>query len=343
VPPGELGADICVGNTQRFGMPMGNGGPHAAYLATKDEYKRSMPGPAGRRQRRYPRTARLSPRPADARAAHPAREGDQQHLHGAGAAGRRRQHVRGLPRAEGLLRIARRVASYTAVLAAGLEAMGLARAHGDAFDTLELVTGERTDAVLAAAVAAGMNLRRASATSVGISLDETTTRADVEAIWSVFGAFGKPPADLWARSEKGIESLIPTGPQAQQRLPHHPTFHRHRSETEMLRYLRALADKDLALDRSMIPLGSCTMKLNATSEMIPITWPEFADIHPFAPAEQRAGYELLRRQLEAWLCEATGYAGVSLQPNAGSQGEYAGLLAIRAWHAARARPAATSA
>jgi len=335
VPPGELGADICVGNSQRFGMPMGNGGPHAAYLATKDEYKRSMPG----------RLVGVSVDTRGRPAYRLALQTREQHI-------RREKATSNICTAqvlpavvasmyaiyhgpEGLLRIARRVASYTAVLAAGLEAMGLTRAHGDAFDTLELVTGERSDAVLAAAVAAGMNLRRASPTSVGISLDETTTRADVEAIWSVFGAFGKPPADLWARSEKGIESLIPTGLRRSSAFLTHPTFHRHRSETGMLRYLRTLADKDLALDRSMIPLGSCTMKLNATSEMIPITWPEFANIHPFAPAEQRAGYDLLRRQLEAWLCEATGYAGVSLQPNAGSQGEYAGLLAIRAWHAAR--------
>jgi glycine dehydrogenase len=335
VPPGELGADICIGNTQRFGMPMGNGGPHAAYLATKDEYKRSMPG----------RLVGVSVDTRGRPAYRLALQTREQHI--------RREKATSnictaqvLPAvvasmyavyhgAEGLLRIARRVASYAAVLAAGLEAMGLSRVHGAAFDTIEVSAGDRTDAVLAAAVAAGMNLRRASPTSVGISLDETTTRADVEAIWSVFGAFGKPPSDLWARSEKGVESLIPTGLRRSSAFLTHPTFHRHRSETEMLRYLRDLADKDLALDRSMIPLGSCTMKLNATSEMIPITWPEFANIHPFAPAEQRTGYELLRRQLEAWLCEATGYAGVSLQPNAGSQGEYAGLLAIRAWHAAR--------
>ncbi|MEO5882839.1 MAG: aminomethyl-transferring glycine dehydrogenase [Caldimonas sp.] len=334
-PPGELGADICVGNTQRFGMPMGNGGPHAAFLATKDEYKRSMPG----------RLVGVSVDSHGRPAYRLALQTREQHI-------RREKATSNICTAqvlpavvasmyavyhgpEGLLRIARRVASYTAVLAAGLEAMGLVRVHGDAFDTIELETGERTDAVLAAAVAAGMNLRRASPASVGISLDETTTRADVEAIWSVFGAFGRPPSDLWARNEKGVESLIPTGLRRSSAFLAHPTFNRHRSETGMLRYLRGLADKDLALDRSMIPLGSCTMKLNATSEMVPITWPEFANIHPFAPADQRAGYDLLRRQLEAWLCEATGYAGVSLQPNAGSQGEYAGLLAIRAWHAAR--------
>jgi len=337
VPPGELGADICVGNTQRFGMPMGNGGPHAAYLATKDEFKRSMPG------RLVGVSVDAHGRPAY-RLALQTRE---QHI-------RREKATSNICTAQvlpavvagmyavyhgpqGLLRIARRVASYTAVLAAGLESMGLARTHADAFDTIEVRTAARTEAVIAAALAAGMNLRRASAASVGISLDETTTRADVDAIWSVFASsgFGKTPDNAWAGSEKGIESLIPPALRRTSAFLSHPTFHRHRSETGMLRYLRSLADKDLALDRTMIPLGSCTMKLNATSEMIPITWPEFAAIHPFAPAEQRAGYDLLRRQLEGWLCEATGYAGVSLQPNAGSQGEYAGLLAIRAWHAAR--------
>jgi glycine dehydrogenase len=337
VSPGELGADICVGNTQRFGMPMGNGGPHAAYLATKDEFKRSMPG------RLVGVSVDVHGRPAY-RLALQTRE---QHI-------RREKATSNICTAqvlpavvasmyavyhgpEGLTRIARRVASFTAVLATGLEAMGLVRVNDAAFDTLEIRTGEATAAVLEAAVGAGMNLRRASATSVGISLDETTTRADVEAIWAAFAAAGSgaAPRDIWARSEKGVISLIPAGLQRSSTFLTHPTFHRHRSETEMLRYLRQLADKDLALDRSMIPLGSCTMKLNATSEMIPITWPEFADIHPFAPADQRAGYDALRLQLEAWLCEATGYAGVSLQPNAGSQGEYAGLLAIRAWHTSR--------
>jgi glycine dehydrogenase len=337
VPPGELGADICVGNTQRFGMPMGNGGPHAAYLATKDEFKRSMPG----------RLVGVSVDSHGRPAYRLALQTREQHI-------RREKATSNICTAqvlpavvasmyavyhgpEGLLRIARRVASYAAVLAAGFEAMGLARANEAAFDTLEVRTGDKTGTVLAAAVAAGMNLRPASATSVGISLDETTTRADIEALWSVFSSsgLGAPPVDIWARSEKGVESLIPLALRRTSTFLTHPTFHRHRSETGLLRYLRQLADKDLALDRSMIPLGSCTMKLNATSEMIPITWPEFANIHPFAPADQRAGYDLLRRQLEAWLCEATGYAGVSLQPNAGSQGEYAGLLAIRAWHAAR--------
>ena len=335
--PGEIGADICVGNTQRFGMPMGNGGPHAAYLATKDEFKRSMPG------RLVGVSVDVHGKPAY-RLALQTRE---QHI-------RREKATSNICTAqvlpavvasmyavyhgpEGLTRIARRVASYTAVLAAGLEAMGIARLNDAAFDTIELRTDEKTAAVLQGAASAGINLRRASTTSVGISLDEMTTRADVDAIWGAFAAagLGTAPRDAWSRAEKGIASLIPADRQRTSAFLTHPTFHRHRSETAMLRYLRHLADKDLALDRSMIPLGSCTMKLNATSEMIPITWPEFADIHPFAPAEQRAGYEELRVQLEAWLCEATGYAGVSLQPNAGSQGEYAGLLAIRAWHASR--------
>ena len=334
VPPGELGADVCVGNTQRFGMPLGNGGPHAAYLATKDEFKRSMPG------RLVGVSVDAHGRPAY-RLALQTRE---QHI-------RREKATSNICTAqvlpavvasmyavyhgpEGLTRIARRAASYTAVLAAGLEAMGAARRNAYAFDTIEIATGAKTGAVLAEAERVGMNLRRSSAASVGISLDETTTRGDVESLWAAFASagFGAVPKDAWTRAEKGVASLIPADLQRTSAFLTHPTFHRHRSETAMLRYLRQLADKDLALDRSMIPLGSCTMKLNATSEMLPITWPEFADIHPFAPADQRAGYEALRAQLEAWLCEATGYAGVSLQPNAGSQGEYAGLLAIRAWH-----------
>ena len=175
---------------------------------------------------------------------------------------------------------------------------------------------------------------------LGIALDETTTRDDIVALWRVFAKDGQALPQL-ADFERGIAPMIPEGLRRTSPFLTHPVFNRHHSETEMLRYLRGLADKDLALDRSMIPLGSCTMKLNATSEMIPITWPEFANIHPFAPADQRAGYDVLRRQLEAWLCEATGYAGISLQPNAGSQGEYAGLLAIRAWHASRGESSRT--
>ena len=271
--PGELGADICVGTTQRFGMPMGNGGPHAAYLATKDEFKRSMPG----------RLVGVSVDAHGAPAYRLALQTREQHI-------RREKATSNICTAqvlpavvasmyavyhgpEGLTRIARRVASYTAVLAAGFESMGVRRVNDAAFDTLELDVGARTDAVLATARDAGMNLRRASATSVGVTLDETTTRADVEAIWRAFAAAGVGEAGAtavaWARFEKGVAPLIPAHAVRTSPFLTHPTFHRHRSETEMLRYLRSLADKDLALDRSMIPLGSCTMKLNATSEMIP--------------------------------------------------------------------------
>ncbi len=225
------------------------------------------------------------------------------------------------------------MASYTAVLAAGLQQLGCTLAHASAFDTLCVETGARTESLLAAAVAAGFNLRRASATRIGITLDETTTRDDITALWSLF-ASGRPLPDF-AAHEKGVAALIPEGLQRSSAFLTHPVFNRHHSETDMLRYLRSLSDKDLALDRTMIPLGSCTMKLNATSEMIPITWPEFAHVHPFAPADQLEGYRQLNDQLCAWLSQATGYAGISLQPNAGSQGEYAGLLVIKAWHESR--------
>ena len=223
------------------------------------------------------------------------------------------------------------------MLAEGLRRLGYTVRGDSAFDTLSVDCGASTATVAQRALDAGMNLRRYPEwgdVMLGIALDETTTRDDIVALWRVFAAEGQALPEIGA-FERGIAPLIPEGLRRTSPFLAHPVFNRHRSETGMLRYLRSLADKDLALDRSMIPLGSCTMKLNATSEMIPITWPEFAQIHPFAPADQRVGYDVLRRQLEAWLCEATGYAGVSLQPNAGSQGEYAGLLAIRAWHASR--------
>jgi glycine dehydrogenase len=331
--PGEQGADIAVGTTQRFGMPMCNGGPHAAYMACKDEFKRSLPG-------------RLVGVSIDAHgnpAYRLALQTREQHI-------RREKATSNICTAQvlpavvasmyavyhgpqGLKRIAQRVASYTAVLAKSLEALGFTKGNGFAFDTLEVKTGAKTEVLLAAAIAAGMNFRRASADSLSLSLDETTTRDELHAILTVF-AEGRPVAGFDA-FEKGIASLIPAELQRSSSFLSHPVFNTHHSETEMLRYLRALADKDLALDRTMIPLGSCTMKLNATSEMIPITWPEFAGVHPFAPRDQLKGYELLDQQLTNWLCQATGYAGISLQPNAGSQGEYAGLLAIKAWHESR--------
>jgi glycine dehydrogenase len=335
VPPGEWGADIVVGSTQRFGMPMGAGGPHAAFLACRDEFKRSMPG-------------RLVGVSVDAHgnpAYRLALQTREQHI-------RREKATSNICTAQvlpavvasmyavyhgpqGLKRIAQRVASYTAILARGLEALGYTRTHHDtAFDTLSYHTEGATQSIAARAVSMGANVRIAWESYLCMSLDETTTRADVELLWTVFARDGQalPTFDAF---EKGIEPLIPANLRRTSAYLTHPVFNSHHSETGMLRYIRALSDKDLALDRSMIPLGSCTMKLNATSEMIPITWPEFANIHPFAPADQLAGYAELDRQLREWLCQATGYAGISLQPNAGSQGEYAGLLVIQAWHQSR--------
>ncbi|MGE0498102.1 MAG: aminomethyl-transferring glycine dehydrogenase [Ramlibacter sp.] len=334
VPPGEMGADIVVGTTQRFGMPMGAGGPHAAYMACRDEFKRSLPG-------------RLVGVSVDAHgnpAYRLALQTREQHI-------RREKATSNICTAQvlpavvasmyavyhgpqGLKRIAQRVASYTAILAAGLEQLGWSRTemhHQTAFDTLAYKTGDATDSIAARAHSMRTNLRKAWEEYTCISLDETTTRADVELLWKVFAKEGQQ-LPSFAAYEKGVEPLIPTELRRTSSFLTHPVFNTHHSETGMLRYIRALSDKDLALDRSMIPLGSCTMKLNATSEMIPITWPEFAHIHPFAPADQLQGYAQLDEQLREWLCQATGYAGISLQPNAGSQGEYAGLLAIRAFH-----------
>jgi glycine dehydrogenase len=219
-----------------------------------------------------------------------------------------------------------------------LKELGCQLQHEYAFDTLVVLSGARTESIANEARAGGMNLRLIAKDKLGISIDETTTRADITQLWKIFanagaGASAKLPE--WSTFEPGLASLIPKNLQRTSAYLTHPVFNAHHSETGMLRYIRALSDKDLALDRSMIPLGSCTMKLNATSEMIPITWPEFAQPHPFAPADQLQGFKLLDEQLRAWLCQATGYAGISLQPNAGSQGEYAGLLVIRAYHAAK--------
>jgi glycine dehydrogenase len=338
--PGEMGADIVVGSTQRFGMPMGCGGPHAAYLACRDDYKRSMPG----------RLVGVSVDVHGNPAYRLALQTREQHI-------RREKATSNICTAQvlpavvasmyavyhgpqGLTRIAQRVASYTAVLAAGLRTLGLALVHDSAFDTLTLDLGsaQAADALCSRAEAQGINLRRFTggrAAHVGISLDETSSRADITQLRSLCASPGQTlPAFADAGPGPGVRTLIPESLRRTSSFLTHPVFNSYQSETGMLRYIRRLSDKDLALDRSMIPLGSCTMKLNATSEMIPITWPEFAHIHPFAPADQRQGYALLDAQLRAWLCQATGYAGVSLQPNAGSQGEYAGLLVIRAYHAA---------
>ncbi len=334
VPPGELGADIVVGNSQRFGVPMGAGGPHAAFLACRDEFKRSMPG----------RLVGVSVDAHGAPAYRLALQTREQHI-------RREKATSNICTAQvllaviasmyavyhgpqGLKRIAQRVASYTAILRQGLSHLGFSKITPHAFDTLAIDTGPHTDAILQRALHGGANLRKLSATALGVSLDETTTRQDVMNLWSWFATQGQPLPSFDA-FEKGIDSLIPETLRRTSTYLTHPVFNRYHSETEMLRYIRRLSDKDLALDRTMIPLGSCTMKLNATSEMIPITWPEFARLHPFAPAEQLAGYAQMDADLQKWLSQATGYAGISLQPNAGSQCEYAGLLAIRGWQRAR--------
>ena len=332
--PGEMGADIVVGTTQRFGMPMGAGGPHAAYMACRDAFKRSLPG----------RLVGVSVDAHGNTAYRLALQTREQHI-------RREKATSNICTAQvlpavvasmyavyhgpqGLKRIAQRVAAYTAILARGLQSMGHTLRKETAFDTIWVLTKDATAPLMQRARDAGMNLRQACEQSIAISLDETTTREDIAALWQVFAQDGQalPSFDAF---EKGVEPLIPTELRRTSAYMTHPVFDSHHSETGMLRYIRSLSDKDLALDRSMIPLGSCTMKLNATSEMIPITWPEFAGVHPFAPADQLAGYKELDEQLRAWLCQATGYAGISLQPNAGSQGEYAGLLAIQAWHASR--------
>lgn len=333
-PPGEWGADIVVGTTQRFGMPMGAGGPHAAYLACRDDYKRSMPG----------RLVGVSVDTHGNPAYRLALQTREQHI-------RREKATSNICTAQvlpaviasmyavyhgpqGLKRIAERVAAYTAILAQGLKQLGYQLTSPSAFDTVTVMTGEATAMIGSRAHAARANLRNTFPNCLGISLDETTTREDLKLLWSFFAKPGQKLPDL-AAFEKGVEPLIPQELRRTSKFLTHPVFNTHHSETGMLRYIRALSDKDLALDRSMIPLGSCTMKLNATSEMIPITWPEFAHVHPFAPRDQLQGYAELDEQLRAWLCQATGYAGISLQPNAGSQGEYAGLLAIRAWHESR--------
>jgi glycine dehydrogenase len=332
-PPGQWGCDIAVGNSQRFGVPMGGGGPHAGFMACRDEFKRSLPG----------RLVGVSVDAHGAPAYRLALQTREQHI-------RREKATSNICTAQvllavmasmyavyhgpvGLKRIATRVATYTAVLSRALQTLGHKVLNPSAFDTLTIQTNDRTESIAARAVAEGANLRRLSPTHLGVSFDETTMRADVESVVRWFAAAGQAVPALW--DSTAPELLIP---QALRRtVPYltHPVFNAHHSETQMLRYIRGLSDKDLALDRTMIPLGSCTMKLNATSEMIPVTWPEFAHIHPFAPADQREGYTELNRQLTEWLSQATGYAGVSLQPNAGSQGEYAGLLAIRAWHDSR--------
>ncbi|WP_179197337.1 aminomethyl-transferring glycine dehydrogenase [Stenotrophomonas rhizophila] len=326
--PGEWGADIVVGNSQRFGVPFGFGGPHAAFMACRDAYKRSMPG-------------RLIGVSVDAQGNAAYRltlQTREQHI-------RREKATSNICTAqvllavmasmyavyhgpEGLTRIARRTHRLAAILAAALRTAGI-NVGEQFFDTLHVKDIDAT-AIHAKAAAARINLRAIDSEAVGISLDETTTRADIVALGQLFGA----SVDVEALDAATADAL-PAGLVRTSAFLTHPVFNTHHSEHELLRYLRSLADKDLAMDRTMIPLGSCTMKLNATAEMIPVTWPEFANIHPLAPADQALGYKELIDGLEAMLVECTGYDAVSLQPNSGAQGEYAGLLAIRAYHRSR--------
>lgn len=326
--PGEWGADIAIGSAQRFGVPFGFGGPHAGFMACRDVLKRSMPG----------RLVGVS-RDAQGRPAlRLALQTREQHI-------RREKATSNICTAQvllavmaglyavwhgpaGLAGIARRVHGQAAALRAALVAAGHTVVNDTYFDTLCVETGARTASVLEAAASARINLRQVGATQVSLSLDETVTPADLAALAEVFGA------SLGELALADGLPGIPAGVARQSAILSHPVFSSVQSETDMLRYLRRLADKDLALDRTMIPLGSCTMKLNATAEMLPITWPGFAHIHPFAPASQTRGYAELIERLSAALCEITGYDAVSLQPNSGAQGEYAGLLAIRAYHRA---------
>jgi glycine dehydrogenase len=327
--PGELGADIAIGSAQRFGVPTGYGGPHAAYMAVRDALKRSLPG----------RIVGLSIDSRGQPAYRLALQTREQHI-------RREKATSNICTAqvllaviasmyavyhgpEGLTHIARQVHRRVSVLAAGLRRLGFAPRSEAFFDTVTVDAGAKQSEIVARAVAENINLRIGLGT-LGIALDETTTAATVEAVWRAFG--GKL---AYAEVEAGARDALPAELKRSSVFLTHPVFHIHRSETELLRYMRKLSDRDLALDRAMIPLGSCTMKLNATSEMIPLTWPEFASLHPFAPREQAAGYHALFARLERWLCDITGYDAISLQPNSGAQGEYAGLLAIRGYHAAR--------
>ncbi|UQS29111.1 aminomethyl-transferring glycine dehydrogenase [Streptomyces fradiae] len=327
--PGELGADIAVGTTQRFGVPMGFGGPHAGYMAVRDTFARSLPG----------RLVGVSVDADGNKAYRLALQTREQHI-------RREKATSNICTAqvllavmagmyavyhgpEGLREIAQRTHRYAAVLAAGLRAGGVEVVHGDFFDTITARVPGKAAEVVAAARENGVNIHQADADHVSVACDETTGRAQLTAVWAAFGVTGDIEALDAATGDALPGSLLRTDAYLT-----HPVFHAHRSETAMLRYLRKLADRDYALDRGMIPLGSCTMKLNATTEMEPVTWPEFGQMHPFAPAEQAEGYLTLIHELEDRLAEVTGYDKVSIQPNAGSQGELAGLLAVRAYHRA---------
>jgi glycine dehydrogenase len=333
-PPGELGADIVIGSTQRFGVPVGFGGPHAAYMATREEYKRSLPG----------RIVGVSVDAQNRPALRLALQTREQHI-------RREKATSNICTAqvllavmaamyatyhgpEGLKRIAARTHRLASTFAEGARGLGWTVRNANFFDTVELSTRtEKADAVVARALQAGMNIRRIDDTTVSVAFDETHQAEDVEALWKVLSAQGQTPS--FAKLVTSAPDALPKSARRKSSYLNAKVFNAYHSETEMLRYLNRLQGKDLSLTHSMIPLGSCTMKLNATAEMIPVTWPEFGFIHPFAPLDQAKGYLQLIHELENWLGELTGFAGVSVQPNSGAQGEYAGLLVIRAYHESR--------
>ena len=325
--PGSMGADVVVGSSQRFGVPMGFGGPHAAFFATRDEYKRSMPG----------RVIGVSIDNNGRQALRMAMQTREQHI-------RREKATSNICTAqallaimaglyamhhgpEGLRAIAERVHQFTSQLATSISASEHEVVNESWFDTLTIKT-ESADALLAKAESTGFNLRRVDATHVGVALDETTSEEELASLIKIFG--GSP--DL-----AGDDTHSPIAPTLRRKMDYlqHPLFHDYRTETEMLRYLKRLENKDISLTRAMIPLGSCTMKLNAAAEMMPVSWPEFARMHPFAPLHQAGGYLAMLEELSGWLTECTGYDAMSLQPNSGAQGEYAGLMAIRRYHRAR--------
>ncbi|ELI5378445.1 TPA: aminomethyl-transferring glycine dehydrogenase [Vibrio parahaemolyticus] len=332
-PAGEMGADVAIGSAQRFGVPMGYGGPHAAFMATRDKHKRTMPG----------RVIGVSIDAKGNQALRMAMQTREQHI-------RREKATSNICTAqallanmasfyavyhgaEGLRTIARRTHHMTAILAAGLTKGGFELAHNSFFDTITINTGEKTQDLYTKALAADINLRVLPG-KLGISSDETTTVADVEALFAVFGV----KEDVTALSTEIAGNEFAAIPESLRRTSEyltHPVFNTYHSETQMMRYLKQLENKDFSLTHGMIPLGSCTMKLNAAAEMIPITWPEFGSIHPFAPAEQAAGYAALAKDLKEKLCEITGYDAFSLQPNSGASGEYAGLIAIQRYHESR--------
>ena len=328
-PPGEMGADIAVGSMQRFGMPMGYGGPHAAYIAVKDQYKRALPG----------RIVGVSVDARGNRAYRLALQTREQHI-------RRESATSNICTAQvlpaviasmyavfhgpkGLKAIAERVHRKAVRLADGLAALGFKLAPDAFFDTITVEVGPYQGLIIKNAVDYGVNLRKVGHDRIGITVDERTRPATLEAVWRAFGGYDLAYRDEWP-DYRLPEALI-----RQSAYLTNPVFHMNRAESEMTRYMRRLADRDLALDRAMIPLGSCTMKLNATAEMLPITWPEFAELHPFVPADQAPGYAEMIDGLSQILCQITGYDAISMQPNSGAQGEYAGLLTIRAYHRAR--------